>query len=85
MHYHFLTGRQIIFKMRHFKNEDRETSFNHPGHLLRDFQHHLIVRHHRECIRNDDYFSKVYNIQCRCSQNIGFKSECLFADGIIDD
>ena len=71
--------------MRHFKNEDRETNFNHPERLLRDFQHHLNVRHHRECIGDDDYFCKVYNIQCRCSPNIGFKSECSFADGIIDD
>ena len=71
--------------MRHFKNEDMETSFNHPGRLLCDFQHHLNVRHHRECIRDDDYFSKVYNIQCRCSQNIAFNSECSFADGMIDD
>ena len=36
----------------------------------------IWMRHNRECIRDDYYFSKVYNIQCRCSQNIGFKSEC---------
>ena len=74
--------------MRHFviKNEDRETSFNHPGCLLCNFQHYLNMRHDRECIGDDDYFSKVYNIQCRCSQNICLKSECSpFCYGIIND
>ena len=62
--------------MCHFviKNEDREISFNHPGHLLCNFKHHLNMRHDRECKGDDDYLSKVYNIQCRCSQNIGFNS-----------
>ena len=68
--------------MRHFKNEDMETSFNHPGRLLCDFQHHLNVRHHRECMRDDDYFSKVYNILYLLILDLSARS---FAYGIIDD
>ena len=73
--------------MRHFKNEDRETSFNHPGRLLRDFQHHFNVRHHRECIRNDDYFLAKYTIYNAGAPKILILnlSARSFADGIIDD
>ena len=84
MHYYYLTGRQIIIKMRHFKNEDRETNFNHPGRLLRDFQHHLKARHHRECIGDDDYFSKVYHTGAPKTLVLNLNAPS-FADGIIDD
>ena len=71
--------------MRHFKNEDRETSFNHPGRLLRDFQHHLNVRHHREYVMMIILAKyTIYNAGAPKTLVLNLNAPS-FADGIIDD
>ena len=60
--------------------------FNHPGRLLRDFQHHLNARHHRECIGDVIILEKytIYNAGAPKTLVLNLNAPS-FADGIIDD